>query len=220
MSYPIICLAGQGGVGKDTVADLIKKNSPGTAQMALADELKDNLCKLGIPMKYLYGKSENRAITLNPNLLKGFFNSDLGSLISAGEFKNEAKLLKDFCARTLLQLLGSKVRNIDEDYWINTVYKKAKYFLNNYAHVNTVVISDLRFRNEILFFKSIGAKIYLVESPQGTLVKGKKAKDKSETELATVPRSWYDNVITNDKGLDKKDLKQQLIWSGLIDYKK
>ena len=215
MSYPIICLAGQGGVGKDTVADIITQNIEKSCSLSLADDIKCNLHMIGIPQKYLLGKSENRAITLNPNMLKGFFNSSLGEIIISYHFINEARSLKDFCARTLLQLLGSKVRAIDENYWINRVFEKAQDFLKR--HTNLVIVPDLRFRNEILFFKSIGAKVYLVESPQGTLVKGKKAKDQSETELATVPRSWYDGVIKNDKTVPKKELLKQLKELKIID---
>jgi hypothetical protein len=212
MSYPIICLAGQGGVGKDTVADLILKNIPNSFKIALADRIKNTLLNLGIPSKYLWGKSENRAKTLNPNLLN--FNPwELP--IDVSSFRYRAKLLKDFCARSLLQLLGLEVRQCNKNYWIDNCFEDCVYNLE--IDKNLIIVPDLRFRNEILFFKSIGAKVYLVESPQGTLVKGKKAKDQSETELATVPRSWYDGVIKNDKTVPKKELLKQLKELKIID---
>ena len=212
MSYPIICLAGQGGVGKDTIADLIVKNTEKSEKIALADRIKYKLYQIGIPSKYLFGKSENRAKTLNPNLFN-FTSWDLP--VCAGDFKYKAKGLKDFCARTLLQLLGAMVREIENDYWIDKCFDDCKCSIEKSKDL--IVVPDLRFRNEILFFKSIGAKIYLVESPQGTLVKGKKAKDQSETELATVPRSWYDGVIKNDKALPKKESLKQLKELKIID---
>lgn len=62
------------------------------------------------------------------------------------------------------------------------------------------VITDGRFRNEVLGVKRAGGVALLVVNPAGVAdVEGGVKGHRSEAELGGVPRHWFDYVLTNDK---------------------
>lgn len=122
--------------------------------------------------------------------------------------------------RAVLQLLGTEFgRKVSPDIWSRTAITTASALLKGgfvYDRVNglqptpslgenLVVITDGRFRNEILNVTSIGGSALKLECPPNLDVeKAGVAGHKSETEQRSIPNFWYDLVYVNDKsrGLD------------------
>lgn len=74
---------------------------------------------------------------------------------------------------------------------------------------NWVTISDTRFRNEALNIKAQGGYLIKVVNPEvvGAVDVGLKGHA-SEAELLSIPRSWMDATIENDKSLGLDSLNQ------------
>lgn len=143
----------------------------------------------------------------------------------------EAYLTKPLTPRATLQLLGTEFgRAVSPDIWSqraisysdallrggysydkeNGVFKDA----GNPGH-NFVVITDGRFRNEILNVKSLGGKAIQIVNPadQADQAKVEAAGVKghaSEAELKGIPRNWYDRHFVNDKTLGLEVCRQKV----------
>ena len=125
-------------------------------------------------------------------------------------------------ARTVLQTLGTELgRNLYQDVWINYgkvvartllgggyTYDKYRGLLNNNgAHPPAlVVIPDGRFANEVTAVKEVGGRIVRIES--STSLSGEAAAHASETEMNSIPRSWYDCVLINKKEYGVESLRR------------
>ena len=167
MNYPLICLVGNAGAGKDHIADLIVKNTNRCAKISLANPLKESLNHLGFSRADLYGKSETRQtplvfteeqwllMQLKAHNIK-ILPVDLPQYVLKVQhiFGKMPPTVRDF-----LQILGSETRHADPEFIVNHTFDKVKQLLSH-CH-DSMVISDLRFRNEVLFFKSIGARVFL-----------------------------------------------------------
>jgi len=250
MNLPIIMLAGQMGVGKDTIARILK------------DKFKFKLCAQADPIKKLgkrffaftedelWGPSENRnkivplaglewradqeytqggniapaqsLRAIAPNSLSGY-----GTILPAAEALavsivelgkggpgiglNQATMtcqrfyasLKAFAeekgglnARIVLQLLGTEVgRALDKMIWTRATLDKANDMLDTGAP--GVVVTDGRFRSEVLAARRAGAKVVLIRAP-GVAARGHGGHP-SETEILTIQPQFFDLIIENNK---------------------
>lgn len=117
---------------------------------------------------------------------------------------------RDLTVRDLLQKLATEfARSRNPDVWIDVGLKTAHQLLSTQSvygcrsgvcgadglHNSLVVISDGRFRNEILKVKAQGGYVVKIIDPHAK----KSDKHQSETELDTVPEWWFNEVIVNDK---------------------
>lgn len=94
--------------------------------------------------------------------------------------------------RQILQGIGNYIREeFDKDYWINSLEPNPVYLLDNGI---SVVIDDVRFKNEADYIKKMGGIMIRIERP-GV----KKMNHPSETELDNYDK--FDLVINNDKDL-------------------
>ncbi len=86
-------------------------------------------------------------------------------------------LEKSGLSRTLQQYLGTNIaREYDKNYWINAI----KPIVEKYLEKNIkIVFTDVRFKNEAEFIKSIGGKLIKIEG------QGKYAEDSAETKHAS-----------------------------------
>lgn len=137
------------------------------------------------------------------------------------------KLIADFLVddkvltpRAGLQLLGTEFgRAIDPDVWSNLAIRYSGLLLRggwlysrtrglvpdkNYGGAQFAVITDGRFRNEILNVKALGGQAVQVFNPADDADRAKvdAAGVKghvSESELRGIPRDWYDVLLENDK---------------------
>lgn len=139
----IIGICGLAGAGKDTVGDIIVDNLPNWEKMSFASHLKDVASLLfGFDRKMLAGETpEDRAIREQPDK---FWSEKMG---------------KDFTPRYALQFLGTNLlRNqLHENIWVDCLEKKILESNKN------VVITDVRFPNEIDMIRNIGGEIWRVE---------------------------------------------------------
>lgn len=99
-------------------------------------------------------------------------------------------------ARVVLQLLGTEVgRAIDQMIWTRAAFRKANELLDTGAP--GVIITDGRFRSEVLAAKRAGAKAVLIRGP-GVAPAGA-AEHASETEILGIPPHFFDLVVENNK---------------------
>jgi energy-coupling factor transporter ATP-binding protein EcfA2 len=145
----------------------------------------------------------------------------------AGDWCNSLRLYfterpdKDLTVRHLLQSFGTDfVRNhIDHNFWIKQGIATATSLLEggyNYhpekglihcptSYYNSVVISDGRFRSEVLYnMKNNGSNVLVGRDTP------KSSTHQSETELSTIPEYWFDRIVDNNKGLDHLEGAAQL----------
>ena len=147
MNKKIIGICGLAGAGKDTVGDILVNNLPNWEKMSFASHLKDVASLLfGFDRKMLAGETpEDRAIREQPDK---FWSEKMG---------------KDFTPRYALQFLGTNLlRNqLHKNIWVDCLERKILKSDKN------IVITDVRFPNEIDMIRNIGGEIWRVE--RGTL---------------------------------------------------
>ena len=143
------------------------------------------------------------------------------------------KLRADFKDRTLtprafLQTLGTEFgRTVSRDIWSNLALSQARELLvggatydrekglqpsDNPGH-NFVVITDGRFRNEIINVTSMGGISLKVINPvdEGAVVETAGIKGhRSEAELKGIPEGWYTYLLRNDKSLGLDHLRDEV----------
>jgi hypothetical protein len=196
----IIGVSGFSGSGKDTVADVICQN-PAYTKLALADGIK-RICHEVFAFSYgqLWGPSSTRNAP------------DLRYPRAGGHLT----------PRYALQTLGSEWgRGCYEHIWVELALRISNQLLTDpktkYSPVEGVrstgqlvtplvgvLITDVRFRNEMEMLRASGAKLVRVrrlglETPP--------YDHPSETEQTTVADDFFDYVIHNDGSLDDLSLK-------------
>lgn len=218
----IIGLSGKAGSGKDTVGDYIAKKY-NFAKMAFADPVKRTARMLfDFSDEALWGPSDKRKeLNYKYKLPQKYQTSDNPSFT------------KYLSARTVLQKLGTEFgRECYENIWVDLVLKDVyaiekeprdnfhcvynyrtgldrtrKRILNPY---NGVIITDLRFFNEVAAVKSADVS----ESIVIKIVRDKINKNDefrshiSETELDEIPDSEFTHIIENNSSLES--LKEKI----------
>lgn len=139
----IIGITGSAGSGKDTIGDILVRNLPNWEKVSFAGHLKDVTALLfGFDRKMLAGETpEDREIREQPD---PYWSEKMG---------------KDFTPRFALQFFGTNLlRNqLHQNIWVDCLEKKILESDKN------IVITDVRFPNEIDMIKSIGGEIWRVE---------------------------------------------------------
>lgn len=200
MSYPIIGLCGRAGVGKDTIADMLVEHF-GCAKIAFADPMKQ-FAERWFPKEILYGSSAKRS-----ELIEWTGGSNLTMQVGRLVGDENPHLVRDWCskindlavsqngkisARQFLQQLGTELgRQIDVNFWTNKAMLQAETELSNGA--NFVVVSDVRFRNEVLAIKGVGGVVVNIYNNSTT-----SSTHSSESEQSTIPNWWFDKRFYND----------------------
>lgn len=178
---------GSVGAGKDTVADILVARH-GFVKLALADEMK-RICRnlWGFSENQLWGPSSER--------------SKPGSTLQDSQDLT-------LTPRVALQQLGTEVaRAIDPDVWVRFTIRTAKRILEGGHYdrlygvggcirqedsppVNGVVISDVRFPNEVAAIQRNGGKVWRKKRQFSVL-----SSHASETALSDRPDSHFDVVL-------------------------
>jgi hypothetical protein len=221
---PILLICGNAGSGKDTTAGFIKNIVPNTKIIAQAAPMK----MLGSSLfkftdEQLYGPSESRNAP-DPRFDKEevwdyLYSNDeeIESWLKFCGLENQkgfflewftnlhnktASLGITLSPRIMLQELGTEFgRAIDKNLWASLTIKKAKEMLLN--GTDLVIISDGRFRNEIVEAKTANAKVILIKSFSADQTAVGVKNHQSEEELKKIPPFWFDATIYNaKKGLD------------------
>jgi hypothetical protein len=271
MLTPIIMLKGAAGVGKDTVAALIKAQDPKIISLAMADPIKRLASKMfGIPYAYLWGDSIERS-----KPIEGFSMDPIPNIVSrvhievenivqviaaedpvAYQCSNPMDTLSKYLAelktyskynpvttRYILQTLGTEWgRNkVHQNLWVLYAIRTINRLLvggldytspgglayNKNTYYNAGLITDGRFRNEVLKAKNIGCTILHVSrsTELSDLAKRTGAPGhQSEAELETIPDYWADYILVNqdrdETELNVRSFLTQWKSSSIIDWKK
>jgi|ERR1041385_2162370 hypothetical protein len=171
----IIAISGKRESGKSSLAKFLEPY--GYTRVSLADPLKD-MCK------ELYGLHEDQVRGCLKESPTQYRRLD-------GSF---------YTPRDILIREGCLKRSIDPDFWCKKLEDRIASVNNN-----KLVIDDIRFLNEIAYFKKLGAKFVRLERSQEAI--GKAALDDlSETELDSY-KEW-DAILLPQFNRNLDDLKQ------------
>ena len=157
MNKKIIGICGLAGSGKDTIGDIIVGNISNWEKMSFASHLKDVTSLLfGFDRKMLAGETpEDRLIREQPDK---FWSN---------------KMSKDFTPRYALQFLGTNLlRNqLHQNIWVDCLERKIMETDKN------VVITDVRFPNEIDMIRNIGGEIWQRHGANSQRCTGRKRRN-------------------------------------------
>jgi hypothetical protein len=192
----IIGIAGAAGAGKDTVANYLRDEHAFTV-VAFADKLKRIVMDLyDFSEEQMWGPSALR------NAPDHRYPKDHGTFM---------------CPRDPLKTIGTEgARAAYDSTWIDYVIRvisqlrTGDYFYNRvgglvepdramgniWCQPQGVVISDLRFKNEMKAIKDIGGALIRVKRPENPFDIG--TAHRSEAEQEAIPDSEFDFVILND----------------------
>jgi hypothetical protein len=186
----IIGLVGYIGSGKGTVGDILVRHH-GYHQFAFADALKDAVASI-----FLWPRG----------LLEGDSNASRAFRERVDPWWSH-KFGYEVTPRLILQKMGTEAcrHGIADNIWIAALEKRI-------AGYQDVVISDVRFPNEIHFVRSAG----------GVLVRVKRGEDPTPEQLSTMHISetaWNsyepDRTIHNDKDIDGLKMCVSTLLTGL-----
>ena len=207
MTKTIIGLIGFIGAGKGTVADILREHH-GFHTDSFAATLKDAVAPVfGWPRDMLEGDTpESREFREKPD-----------------DFWCEKLCRDDFTPRLALQLVGTDVfrNNFHRDTWI---YSMERRLLETHSNV---VISDVRFQNEISLIHDLGGAIIRVRrGPEPEWFAHAVKANAGNTRSRTIMQNDYshvhasewgwagadpDYIIDNDSDLDSLNIKVEEI---------
>jgi len=193
----LIGLNGRFGSGKDTVYQILYEEITiaDVERVAFADKLKESAAAaLGIPvevLEYLKGEEE------------WHYRADDGSWRPQG-------YARSFNMRTFLQRYGTEAHRdvFGQDFWIDSALPPD---LDHTGRI--VVVTDMRFPNEMERVKDLGGYCVYVFRPQG---ENKAHKHPSEQDL---PKREFDWTISNDGSLDHLRVVVLSMWNDLMNYR-
>ena len=171
----LIGLTGKAGSGKDTVASHLSAEH-GFRRIAFADTLKQMAVELDplIP----YGTSHHVRLR---ELLEWY-----------GDNPDPWDLAKGYTeVRSVLQVLGVAIRQLDPGFWIN---HSGLYTYRTESDLDRVVVTDVRFENEVQAVKNLGGTVWRVVRPGAGA--GTNAGHSSETALDNLICPEIDNSGT------------------------
>jgi hypothetical protein len=145
----IIGISGLIGSGKNTAAYYLK-NSCGYTQLAFADALKDTVGSIfSWPRHLLEGDTDESRIFRET--IDAWWGQRLG--------------IENFTPRYALQHIGTDVfrQHFSDSIWILNVERKIGLLQE---HGYSVVVTDVRFPNEMAALRSLGAKFLLISPVQ------------------------------------------------------
>lgn len=234
MSIPIVIVCGKSKSGKDALTSSLIRQFGGVS-LALADPIKALMQQFfGLPDDVWWGSSEDRNVeykTKNINTVPDTLPYN-GHRLNLKQWRKQFE--ETFTPRKALQTFGTEVvRAVDPNLWINLGLKNAKtlltggYFYDKVYGVvpadhsrppGLVVISDGRFRNEIIEARSIGATAIKVSRPgvQSNTNKAGVPGHSSEIEIENIPGHFFDVLVNNDQGLEELEKKAYVIGTQIL----
>lgn len=187
--FIIIGLSGKRGSGKDALA---KKLIPlGWERWSFADELKRKIRdEFGLTVEQTDG--------------------DLKEVPT--QYQNEAG--EFLTPRDIMTLCGAYYRSIDPLYWVKIVMKRlnetSTQTLNAVVETRKIVITDVRFPNEVKLLKQQGAVIARINRPpELNIYKTARLNDWTETQLDNYT---FDYVIPAEKNINFDDLQREATY--------
>lgn len=228
----LIGISGFAGSGKDTLADFFVHNY-NFCKVPFADIIK-RICKdiYDFSDTQLWGPSEERNKP-DKRYPRTHTLDTLGVCKCCGK-KNDGSLGKVgdcfLTPRYVLQLFGTECgRHCYENTWVNYTLRIAHkllsepglmytqhggtmpYTVHAQEDIHGVVISDVRFKNEIDVIHNNGGQIIRVKRSKAGL-KSAAGKHESEAEMKDIPDDAFDMVINNDGTLEDLEKKAHEIF--------
>lgn len=189
----ILGVSGKAGAGKDTFADALVEQ--GFVKVSQADPMK-RFCfeVLGVSEAALWGPSaeRNRPIAHLGGLTARHALQTLGTEWGRACFEDMWIEYALRVARTLL----SPVIECDRP-WKYTPQRGLYLGEEHEAPARGVVISDVRFANEMNAIKRCGGRVFRIRRP--STLEGAAASHASECEQDEIPDSAFDVVIENSR---------------------
>jgi len=161
----IIGLIGYARTGKDTFYQILANKHPGIYRVAFADPIK-------------------RAVSEATGYSVEYIE----------KHKDEVAPEYGVTFRTMLQTLGTEwARGHNDNWWLIRAKNEISKFVDK--HKSTVIVTDVRFYNEVEALKEMGAIICRIKH---TKITGQVLTHESEKYINSLP---YDTLISND-GVD------------------
>lgn len=205
-TFIIAMLAGKKGSGKDSFADrLVQQHA--FARVAFADYLKD----LSTDLLDKMGCQSNRMFFDDRTKKEEFIQDREGDLF---KFKTNRKE-RHLTYRNFLQIVGTECfrDNLHEDIWVLPVQKFIIDAMSQ--HVRGVVITDVRFPNEIEqiknFCKRLGNKVNIVDI---LIIRPSIDKSDEHSSENSLTGHEFTLAVNNDKGLKELYAKADKIATG------
>lgn len=202
----IIGICGVAGAGKDTAADHLVRAHQAT-KLGLADPLK-RYCydAYGFSADQLWGPSSARSRPDERYPREHTFMSKggLDECLCCGFIWRNRAAEPPQCyltPRYALQICGTAFgRHCFLDTWANKAVKVAQELLE--SQTQYVVISDVRFRNELRIIRQAGGKIWRIVSAESNSEAWR--SHASESEQTEIEDSEFDTVVVNNKAAGKE----------------
>lgn len=129
--------------------------------------------------------------------------------------------------RLILQTLGTEVgRSLDQNMWIDyAIWTAERLLVGGYSYEKTtglkvdennkgykqVIITDGRFRNEILAVRKLGGLAVRIVPKESTTTEVGIKGHASEAEMKTIPDTWFTHTMPNDKSKGLKNLEEVIM---------
>lgn len=101
----------------------------------------------------------------------------------SGKMRDIARELEINPTRDFLQGIGKFMRDFDDDVWIRYLVKKIQKISNDFE---SIVVDDIRRKNEITYLKSLGFVIIRIDSSSSS----RKARIESRKNLSINQEEW------------------------------
>ena len=194
----IIGLSGLIGSGKNTAAHYLKR-SHGFTQLAFADALKDTVGNIfRWPRHLLEGDTDESRIFRET--IDQWWSRRLG--------------IKNFTPRYALQHIGTDVfrQHFSDSIWILNVESK---IADLQEHGYSVVVTDVRFPNEMSALRNLGARFLLI-SPAQKPAWYDVARGLPSDNLTQGMRDLYPSVHANEYAWVQEQFDAEIVNSGTI----
>lgn len=188
----LIGLAGWMGSGKDSVGNILTRHH-GYVRMAFADPLKKSLEILDPIISSVVYRSEDDRGEEDAALSCSVRLSDLLREMTWDQAKQIPEV------RRLLQVMGTEVaRNtFGSTCWVDLLKDNLRRLRVSDPPVRNVVVTDVRFMNELMTLQSIGGRVFWVHRP------GVSSPRTHASERDLDPRgSYFDGTILNHGTLE------------------
>lgn len=178
--YVIIGLSGKRGSGKD---ELARKLAPyGWEKVSFAEELKQRTRDdFNLTVEHTDGKLKEVPC--------GFIN-DGG---------------RELTPRDIMTMCGKYYRSIDPMFWVKSAFRRVNK-LDGLIDVHKIVVTDVRFENEVRSLREHGAFIVRINRPLALNIYKIPLNDISETGLDNYT---FDYVIPEERNIDFADLERE-----------
>ena len=185
-SHTIIGLVGRAGAGKDTVA-LILAETEGVTPIAFADALRQEVKNaFGVGIECMLHRDEKEQPTKSLAIERCSDKRFIARMTALAENPYSPR-----SPREILQLWGTEYRRECDSYtyWIDRLQETIDHHATG---GKAVVVTDVRFVNEALYLKQIGASLWRVYRPIAELAI---STHSSESEIERIE---VDRIIVND----------------------